>query len=156
MKKVINGLAKNLTYFCLGGVIVFGLMTIVATGDGVDEPLPPIVDEPLPPVAGEWQGSPGDLWFDFVVTANGDGLEEITLKFNNFECRSTFNGSVGFSSSPPYPITNSSFEKNLVLSDDKMITIKGTFDSSGEFASGTYEAVFYGETCTGTWDASPI
>ncbi len=34
MKKVRNGLIKNLHYFCLIGVIALGLMTIVGTGGG--------------------------------------------------------------------------------------------------------------------------
>ena len=34
MKKVINGLATNLPYFCLAGVIVFGLITIVGSNGG--------------------------------------------------------------------------------------------------------------------------
>jgi len=50
MKKVIIGLAKNLNYLCLVGVIALGLMTIVATGGGGgdgggdDQESPPVVE----------------------------------------------------------------------------------------------------------------
>jgi hypothetical protein len=159
MEKERNGSIKNLRYLCLVGVVVLGLLSLIGSnggGDGGDM----ASDEPLAPVPGEWVGSPGDLTIDFVVASNGDGLEEIKIKFNDFSCGGiTSNGSITISSSHPYPITNSSFEEDFVLDPvdrQQTITIEGSFDSSGEFASGTYEAVFYSETCTGTWDASPL
>jgi hypothetical protein len=176
MKKARNGSIKHLRYLCLVGIVVLGLLSLIGSnggGDGgdmvSDEPSGSngggdggdmVSDEPLAPVAGNWNGSPGDLTIDFVVASNGNGLEEIKINFNDFSCGgSKLNGSITFSSTPPFPISNSSFEEDFVLDpvhSQETITIEGTFDSSGEFASGTYEAVFYGETCTGTWDASPL
>jgi hypothetical protein len=128
-------------------------MTIVATGESGDNG--DSGGGPIILTAGQWYGSPGDLTVDFVVASGGAGLEEIRIKFTDFSCGGTIsNGSVTFSSSIPYPITDSSFEESLALNGNKTVTIKGIFNSS-QSASGTYEAVFYGDTCTGTWDAAP-
>ena len=93
MKKLINGPAKNLAYFCLAGVVILGLMNGDVLGN-----------QPLALVTGEWQGSPGDLRIDFVVASNGSGLEEIKINFKDFSCGGSIsNGSIAFKSSPPFP-----------------------------------------------------
>ena len=114
---------------------------------------------PSPPTSGEWSGTAGFGEIDFVVNAEGNGIEEVTITFKDYKCGIvTSNGTLNVSFNPP-----SSIDKGYVAFDfdldpppaDETLTMEGTFNTIGTSISGTYEADFYGTICTGTWSASP-
>jgi hypothetical protein len=114
-----------------------------------------------PPVAGEWNGSAGFGELSFTVDSTSTGITEITWNWLEFTCGGvTKNGSETSAYVTPLPIINAQFPtvtlSNFVTADPSSeFSMSGTFDASGTYASGTYEAVVFGTTCSGTWNASP-
>ncbi|MHC4105333.1 MAG: hypothetical protein ACYSR9_10365 [Planctomycetota bacterium] len=114
---------------------------------------------PSPPTSGEWSGTAGFGEIDFVVNAEGNGIEEVTITFKDYKCGIvTSNGILNVSFNPPSSIDEGHVAFDFDLDPppvDETLTMEGTFNAIGTSISGTYEADFYGTMCTGTWSASP-
>ena len=107
------------------------------------------------PESGEWSASPsfGDLSFE--VNAAGTAIMEVGFQFSSFRCGSiTWSGGVTVSRSSGWPIQDNGFVIETDPDPDLSMQIAGTFDATDE-ASGTWEAVSAGTTCSGSWDATP-
>jgi len=156
MKKARNGFIKALPYLCLVGVIVLGLMTIIGTGGGGGGGDGSTTDTTAL-TAGGWTGSAGFGELSFIVNSTSTGITEISYAFSDFLCGiATYNGTITVKTTTPWSITDSQFTIERTFSPDFEMTLIGTFDETGMNASGTWEAVSDGTTCSGTWDASPI
>ena len=109
------------------------------------------------PKPGTWSGIAGFGEIDFIVTSDRTGIEYIRIFFIDFKCdNATLNGAITFSRfSQPWAINDGKFEAELQISQEKEITIKGTFADTDNSVTGSYESNFNGTICTGTWDASP-
>jgi hypothetical protein len=157
MKKIRNGSFINLRYFCIIFVIAFGLIAFVACGGGGDDGAAPPVPPPVPPTQphpGEWSG-PADFGeLNFIVDSTSTGITEITFTFNNFTCAGIHNGSIKITSVPPWPIADRQFTIESPPNPNLEMTLIGTFDNTGTNVSGTYEAVSFGTTCSGTWSGT--
>jgi len=102
-----------------------------------------------------WTGPAGFGAFSFVVNDTGTIITEITYKFIEFSCGPIIkNGTT--TSSGMWLIADSQFTIERTFDLNLEITLNGTFDQTGTYASGTYEATSYGEICSGTWNASPF
>jgi hypothetical protein len=100
---------------------------------------------------GTWVGAAGFGTFDVVVNAQGTGIEKITYHFSSFACgQGTLSGGMGITPGTPWPISNDEFSITNTLDPDREMTVSGTFEPLTQTA-GTWEAVFHGEECTGTW-----
>lgn len=151
MKKIRNRTLINFRYFFIIFVIAFGLMVLVACGGGGDDGVAPTVPstQPLP---GEWTGSAGFGELSFIVDPTSTGITEITFTFYNFTCGGvTKNGSIKIEGMP-WPIADRQFTIESTFDPNFEMTLIGTFDNTGTNVSGTFEAVLFGTTCSGTWD----
>ena len=114
-------------------------------------------DGPTLPVAGEWGGISGFGEIELVVTPDSTGIESIGIIFDDFRCGNIItNGSITFTGS--WAISNGQFTADLdwtTTAGDREMNIMGTFDDSGTYVSGTYEADYDGTICAGIWEASP-
>ena len=113
-------------------------------------------DVPTLPQAGDWSGISGFGEIELLVSPDSTAIESIVLTYIDFTCGNvTSNGSITITSS--WPISNGQFsaDLNLDITQDRTMKITGTFDDSGTYVSGTYEADYSGTICDGTWDASP-
>jgi hypothetical protein len=112
-----------------------------------------------PPTAGQWSGTAGFGEIDLVVNAEGNGIEEVTIVFEDYKCGVvTSNLILNVSFNPPSSIDTAHVALDFDLDPppvDTTLTMEGTFNTSGTSISGTYEADFYGTICTGTWSATP-
>ena len=116
-------------------------------------------EESSPPTAGEWSGTAGFGEIDLVVNAEGNGIEEVTIAFEDYKCGIvTSNLILNVSFNPPSSIDTGQVAFDFDLDPppvDTTLTMEGTFNTSGTSISGTYEADFYDTICTGTWSATP-
>jgi len=115
-----------------------------------------------PSLPSEWNASTDFGEMEFTVNSDGTGVIEITYIFSNWTCGSaTMSGTVKFSKSSGWPITDrqftikNTFDPPPIGSGSQVMTINGTFDETGAHASGTWEADWYGSLCSGTWQAAP-
>lgn len=114
------------------------------------------------PLSGDWIGSAGFGDLSFTVDSASTGITEITWYWTDFICDGIkLNGSRTRTYMPPKPIINGQFptvelDPFISLDDSSKFSMTGTFDATGTNASGTYEAVIFGTTCPGTWNASPV
>jgi len=131
-------------------------MALVACGGGGDDGVAPPVPPPVPPtqpLPGEWTGSAGFGELSFTVDSTSTGITEITFTFINFTCGLvTKNGSIKIAPGTPWPIADRQFTIESTFDPNFEMTLIGTFDNTGTNVSGTYEAVLFGKTCSGTWD----
>jgi hypothetical protein len=117
----------------------------------------------IPVVSGDWSGSAGFGEFSFTVDSTSTRIMKITFDWIDFKCGAgaTMNGGWTTLYPIPRPITYDgqfpTVEETLLATGDPSseFSMSGTFDASGTYASGTYEAVVFGTTCSGTWNASP-
>jgi hypothetical protein len=140
-------------------------------------PEPP-TPAPMPPKPGSWIAlTEFGMWF--TVDPTGTGITRIDYEFPDWKCGSTpvyiedftffgelyesgklVEGSWPISDNNEFTITNE-FPIGPTILPLKTITIHGTFDETGMHAFGTWEAISrlgvnsLGETCSGTWEASP-
>jgi hypothetical protein len=113
-------------------------------------------DGPSPPVAGDWSGTSGFGEIELVVSPDSTAIETIVIRYIDFTCGNvTSNGSITITSSWPISSGQFSADLNLDIAENRTMKITGTFDDSGTYVSGTYEADYDGILCDGTWDASP-
>jgi len=158
MKTVRTIFTNNFRYFYLVGIILLGMMVIIANGGcgggGTSS-------DTHTPTTGLWKASTdfGDL--KFTVNSDGTAVTEVSYVFSSWTCgSSTKSGTIKITNASGWPITDRQFTIENDLNPDpsisEMMTITGTFDQSGNKASGTWEADLYDAVCSGTWQASPI
>jgi len=158
MKTVRTIFTNNFRYFYLVGIILLGMMVIIANGGcggGGSS------SDTQTPTTGLWNASTdfGDL--KFTVNADGTAVTEVSYVFSSWTCGSaTRSGTIKVTNASGWPITDRQFTIENDLNPDpllsEMMTITGTFDRSGNKASGTWEADLDDAVCSGTWQASPI
>ena len=106
------------------------------------------------PMPGEWRGSAEFGEFVFIVNNNSTGISKISYNFSNWTCGpTTRSGGVSISYTPHWPITSGQFTIETDLGGILPMTIRGKFDETGTHASGNWEAVSSGVTCSSAWDA---
>jgi hypothetical protein len=114
-----------------------------------------LLSESGKPVLTKWIGPAGFGTFEFITDNDLTEIKQLKFIFSNFSCGGvTKNGTL--TSSLSIPISNKQFSHTVTFSPDFKMTIAGEFNVSGEFASGTWEALSYGMTCRGIWEASPL
>ena len=107
-------------------------------------------EKQIPP--GEWSGPAGFGELSFTVDSTSTSLIQLVVNYIDFSCGIVvIDGTSTVTSS--WAITDRQFSITTGTFDGE-ITINGTFDETGKYASGTFYAVFYGTTCSGTWDAT--
>ncbi len=104
-----------------------------------------------PPKPGDWTTSAAFGTLDFTVNSASTYITKVTFTFNGWKGRS---GSVSTSKDPGWAISNRSFKIETSIMSDQW-TIDGTFENSGNKASGTWKAVIGGQTESGSWQALP-
>lgn len=103
---------------------------------------------------GKWVGAAEFGTFDLFVDADGTGIEKIVYHFSDFTCGSTMtNGGISVTPSNPWPISMGSFNIINFLDSNRKISVSGLFGPD-TVTAGTWEAVFNGEECDGTWSWS--
>ena len=114
-----------------------------------------LLSESGKPVLIKWIGPAGFGTFEFITGNDLTEIKQLKFIFSNFSCGGvTKNGTL--TSSLSIPISNKLFSHTVTFSPDFKMTIAGEFNVSGDFASGTWEALSYGMTCRGIWEASPL
>jgi len=104
------------------------------------------------PMPGKWRGSAEFGEFVFIVN-NSTGISKISYNFSNWTCGpTTRSGGVSISHTH-WPITSGQFTIETDLGGTLPMTIRGKFDETCTHASGNWEAVSSGVTCSGAWDA---
>ena len=110
------------------------------------------------PKSGVWNVSTEFGGFVFTVNSDGTNITEIAITHSNWSCGGvTLGGTLTLSSNPGWAITNRDFtiEQSFdPMSDNQVLTITGTFNNSGNEASGEWTEKVYGSTCSGTWEVS--
>jgi len=112
------------------------------------------------PGSGDWIATADFGSFVFNVSDDGTYITEITYTFSDWTCGIvTTSGTIAISSGSGWPISDNQFtiENNLdaKFPPKETMTIEGTFDDSGDAASGTWRSVKYGTTCSGSWEVIP-
>ncbi len=107
-----------------------------------------------PPKSGDWTASTAFGTLDFTVNGASSYITKFTITYNNWKGRS---GSVIISKDPGWAISGRTFKIEHTISGyvTEQWTIDGTFESSGNKASGTWKAVIGGQTESGSWQALP-
>ena len=134
------------------------MLTPISTPAPTPTPTPIL---PMPtvvlPMSGEWNASVEFGELVFTVNNSSTGISEISYNFSSWTCGPTLrSGEMGFGHIPHWPITRGQFTIETDLGGalyEVPMTICGKFDETGKHASGTWEAVSYGTTCSGAWDA---
>lgn len=111
------------------------------------------------PQSGDWTATTGFGSLDFQVNQESTAITSIKYNFSSWTCGIvTLSGSVGISSPSGWAISDRQFtiKNTLDMVGNQTMTISGSFGDSGDQASGTWKAVMYGSTCSGTWEASPV
>ena len=105
---------------------------------------------------GPWEASTGFGQMLFTVNDQGTGITEITYVFSSWTCGGvTRSGSIRVSTPPPgWPITDGQFTIHNTMDANLSFTVSGTFTAS-DVSSGSWSAVSYGSTCSGTWQGAP-
>ena len=113
-----------------------------------------LLSESEKPVLIKWIGPAGFGTFELITGKDLTEIKQLKFIFSKFSCGGvTKNGTLALSLS--VPISNKLFSHTVTFSPDFKMTITGAFNVSGDFASGTWEALSYGMTCRGIWEASP-
>jgi len=102
---------------------------------------------------GDWTASADFGTFTFTVGASGASIEQIAYQFSAFTCGSVrHSGGITVSTPSGWPITGGQFDirNDMSLMMSLIVTVRGTFQSSTT-ASGTWEVVSGGATCSGSW-----
>ena len=114
-----------------------------------------LLSESDKPVLKTWSGPAGFGTFEFITDNDLTEISQLKLILSDFSCGIvTRNGTITVTLS--IPISNRKFTYTDTFSPDFKMTITGEFNVSGDFASGTWEALSYGTTCKGIWEASPL
>jgi len=139
-------------------------------GGGEETTTPPPGETTTPPQSGEWVASTGSSQFTFTFTINPDstGITEFYYGLFAFDCAGWVLDVIPSTveRSSPWSITGGQFTIEFLpleyppfespeYGPDWDIVFQGKFDETGRHASGTWEMSVDGETCQGTWEASP-
>jgi hypothetical protein len=133
------------------------LLLVLLSGCYWGEPQTPI---PIPPASGMWIAS---LYFgtlSFAVNNTGTSLTQVGFDLS-WECGSqVLYGPVTFiSDGQGWPIQDGFFAVTIDVTGGqplKKVFFQGQFDSTGTFASGTWQGVsLLDEPCEFTWEAIP-
>jgi hypothetical protein len=110
------------------------------------------------PRSGDWKVSTGFGEMVFTVDSAGTRINKITFTFSNWKCGSVTHvgGSITIIKGGGVPISNRQFTLQASLSSNEQMTINGTFNETGDQASGTWSAVIYGTTCSGNWGPATV
>jgi hypothetical protein len=119
-----------------------------------------LIEIPVEITPGKWIATAEFGGFDFVVDSDGPRITEIVYKFSDWLCGGIrHGGSMTVTYTPGRLLSDNQFEITLNMSTDPFeyepLTISGSFDESGNSASGTWIAIIRGQTCSGEWQASP-
>ncbi|GEM_PF-4641184 len=122
-----------------------------------DGEIPP---DTSPPRSGEWSAvNTGFGGFDFTINAGSSYITSITYKFSDWRCGSgsLISGNITISTDPGWPITNNTFQiqRTLDPGGQQQLTIRGTFNDTGDSVSGEWEGNVSGTNCIGIWSGSP-
>jgi hypothetical protein len=110
------------------------------------------------PRSGDWK-APADFGeMVFTVDSAGTRINKITFTFSNWKCGSVthVSGSITIIKGGGLPISNRQFTLQASLSSNEQMTVNGTFNETGDQASGTWTAVIYGTTCSGNWGPATV
>jgi hypothetical protein len=106
-------------------------------------------------VPGDWQTTVAFGTVDFTVNAQSTAVTYVRFNFAGYTCGTvTVSGWLGFGGTRP--ITNNEFGMDETDPDGNRFVFGGTFDQSGTQASGTWLLTVLGNTCTGTWQGTPL
>ena len=106
-------------------------------------------------VPGTWTVATGFGTLEFVVDSSSTGITKVSYHFSDFSCGGIpFSGTLSVSkTTPPWPLSDRQFAIETFLTPGvSQMTISGTFDGTGEEASGTWEVSVPADTCAGTWE----
>ena len=110
--------------------------------------------------SGQWSGTAGFGEVEFEVTSDGAGINSFKVIFLDFVCGTvTHGGSITLNFVPKQDIVNRKIDFDIRLGgldSSDSISIEGTFDTSGDNVSGTFELDSNAAVCSGSWDAQPI
>jgi hypothetical protein len=102
--------------------------------------------------SGEWSASTEFGEFKFTVTPEATGISKIFFNFSKFECGSVTISAGQVSVESLWPITGDQFTVNVNLGFNEII-IRGRFDETDSYATGTWEIDSIGAICSGTWES---
>ncbi|HAL55750.1 MAG TPA: hypothetical protein DCP63_04545 [Bacteroidetes bacterium] len=112
------------------------------------------------PRSGDWKVSTAFGELVFTVDSAGALINKIIFRFSNWTCGPITRGGGSVTTSWPsgrgIQISNRQFTYETYfdispLTRNEKMTINGTFNQTGDVASGTWSAVNYGTTCSGAW-----
>jgi len=160
---------KKLRILTVSLSLILVLMLVIAAGacgggeetsspEGEEtETTPPEQEEVLVvvlPAAGEWTATTEFGKLVITVSQDSTSISEISLNFSGeYMCQGMgIKGEVSISSL--WPIIDGQFTADVDLSKSTFVqgqvTIKGSFDKTGQYVSGTWD--MWGE-CIGTWES---
>lgn len=109
------------------------------------------------PVEGLWTGTSDFGEIEFEVSSDGNYIEKLKIIFVDFSCGivASTSGSITFSKSPGWSISDGEFSMHVTLSQtqNREMDITGFFGNGGTDATGTYTADYDGTICQGAWEA---
>jgi hypothetical protein len=113
------------------------------------------------PRSGKWRATTGFGVLEFNVNATGTLIDTVFLWFANWTCGPVTMVSGGIKTYWPgsgLPITNREFQtsRGINIGTNQTMSISGTFNQTGDKASGTWSSNTYGTTCSGNWDALTV
>ena len=111
------------------------------------------------PRSGDWKAPTGFGELEFTVNSAGTHINKLIFRFSNWTCGPvTWGGGSVTTTWPPgggIPISNNQFTYETYFdigsTKNQKMTVSGTFNQTGDLASGTWVAVNYGVTCSGSW-----
>jgi len=135
--------------------MVFSLSCSSPSGSNGENP-----PNTTPPRAGEWSANNiGFGGFDFTINAGSTYITTITYHFSDWRCGSgsLISGNITVSTDPGWPISNNTFQiqRSLDPGGQQQLTIRGTFNDTGDSVSGEWEGNVSGSNCVGIWSGSP-
>lgn len=136
---------------CGGGSDSTGIPVTGGTGSTAPEQV-----APSGPQSGDWAVDTDFGTFTFTVDASGTSVDQVAYQFSSFTCGSvTHSGGITVSRPDGWPITGSEFDIRNDMSPmmSLVVTVTGTFHSSTA-ASGTWEILSNGTSCSGNWTSS--
>ncbi len=114
------------------------------------------------PRSGKWRAPTDFGTLEFTVDSTSTKIKEIIFRFSNWTCYNVTwtGGSVSVTWLPGYgvAITNRQFmyETYIGVGRNQTMQVTGTFNQTGDNASGTWSSLTYGITCSGNWNGLTV